>query len=70
LLRRKALDSNDSSGPVWAGICGQEYTRSADSYQLTRKISKHVDFDYPLVRDLNVHSMIQQNIDLTNGLFA
>jgi hypothetical protein len=70
LLRMKALDSNDSSGPVWAGICGQEYTRSADSYQLTRKISKHVDFDYKLVHDFNVHRMIQNNIDLTNELFA
>lgn len=70
LIRLNALDSCDSSGPVWAGICGQSYTRSADSYQLTRKISKHVDFDYPFVKDALVHQAIQNNIDLTLSLFC
>ena len=69
LIRMKALDSCDSSGPVWSGICGQMYTKAADSYQTTRKISKHVDFNYPLVKDKYVHEAIQNNIDLTLGLF-
>lgn len=70
LIRMKALDSCDSSGPVWAGICGQTYTEAADSYQLTRKISKHVDFNYPRTKDANVHKAIQHNIDLTLSLFT
>lgn len=69
LIRMKALDSCDSSGPVWAGICGQSYTEAADSFQLTRKISKHVDFNYPCVKDTLVHRAIQNNIDLTLSLF-
>lgn len=69
LIRMNALDSCDSSGPVWAGICGQMYTEAADSYQPVRKISKHVDFNYPRVKDVYVHRAIQNNIDLTLSLF-
>ncbi len=69
LIRMKALDSCDSSGPVWAGICGQSYTEAADSYQATRKISKHVDFNYSWAKDPAVHRAIQNNIDLTLSLF-
>ena len=69
LLGMRALTSCDSSSPVWAGICGNEYTLNADSYMTTRKISKHVDFNYPLTKDANVKRMIQHNIDLTLELF-
>jgi hypothetical protein len=69
LIRLNALDSCDSSGPVWAGICGQMYTKSADSYQLTRKISKHVDFGIARTKDSYVHAAIQNNINLTLELF-
>lgn len=69
LIRMKALDSCDSSGPVWAGICGQWYTEASDSYQTTKKISKHVDFNYPRVTDTSVHRAIQHNISLTKALF-
>lgn len=69
LIRMNALDSCDSSGPVWAGICGQWYTEATDSYQATKKISKHVDFDYPRVKDTSVHRAIQHNINLTKALF-
>ncbi len=65
LIEMQALDSIDSSGPVWTGICGQEYNRSCDSYQITRKINKHVDFNYPLTNNKQVLSSIQHNIDLT-----
>jgi hypothetical protein len=54
---------------VWAGICGSEYSENTDSFMTTSKITKHVDFDYPIVKDQNVHRMIQKNIDLTLGLF-
>lgn len=69
LIRMNALDSCDSSGPVWAGICGQMYTEATESYSPSRKISKHVDFNYPLVKDPYVHRAIQNNIDLTLELF-
>jgi len=70
LIKMNAMDSMDSSGPVWAGICGTMYTEMADSYQPVRKISKHVDFAYPNVRDVFVHKAIQHNIDLTQGLLS
>lgn len=69
LIRMGALNSCDSSGPVWAGICGQMYTPMADSYQACRKITKHVDFTYSWVHDQYVHDAIQNNIQLTLGLF-
>lgn len=69
LINMKALASCDSSNPVWAGICGSEYSENTDSFMTTSKISKHVDFDYPFVKDSNVHRMIQKNIDLTLSLF-
>ncbi len=69
LLALDALDSCDSSNPVWAGICGQAYSIDCDSYLKTKKISKHVDFEYPYTDDLLVHKYIQHNIDLTLGLF-
>lgn len=68
LIEMNAMDSMDSSGPVWAGICGTMYSKMCDSYQPVRKISKHVDFAYPLVRDDWVHDAIQYNIDLTQSL--
>lgn len=69
LINMGALGSCDSSNPVWAGICGSEYSENTDSFMTTSKISKHVDFDYPMVKDQNVLRMIQKNIDLTLNLF-
>jgi hypothetical protein len=69
LIEMQALDSCDSSNPVWAGICGQMYTPMADSFLMTRKIDKHVDFDYPMTSNEYVHSAIQTNIDMTLSLF-
>ena len=68
LLKMGALDSCDSSGPVWAGICGHEYTRNADSYQTVKKIKKHVDFDIARYGDQD--PVIQRNLDLTFELFG
>jgi len=68
LIAMNALDSCDSSNPVWAGICGQMYSPACDSFLMTRKIDKHVDFNYPMTKSEFVHSAIQTNIDLTLGL--
>lgn len=69
LIQMKALNSCDSSNPVWAGICGQMYTPMADSFLMTRKIDKHVDFNYPMTKNAYVHQAIQTNIDMTLSLF-
>jgi len=69
LLRMGVLNSCDSSGPVWAGICGHEYSQSCDSYQAVKKIKKHVDFAYPMTKDQATKTRIFNNIILTLGLF-
>lgn len=69
LINLRALDSCDSSGPVWAGICGHRYTPDTDSFQTVSKIKKHVDFNYPSVKDEQTHDRIQHNIDMTLSIF-
>lgn len=69
LIQMNALDSCDSSNPVWMAILGHEYTRNSDSYLSTRKIKKEVEFDFPWIKDNDTHRRIQHNIDLTLELF-
>lgn len=69
LLKMGAMTSCDSSGPVWSGICGNEYSENSDSFSTTSKIKKHVDFGMSKIKDANVDRMIQRNIDLTLNLF-
>lgn len=68
LIRMNALDSCDSSGPVWSGINYILYTKDADSFQTTKKISKPVDFKCPFKPE--AAAFIQNNIDLTLSLFG
>lgn len=65
LIRMKALDSIDSSGPVWAGILGHEYTKSSDSYQTVSKLKMPVMFDIARTKDNDTLARIQHNVDLT-----
>lgn len=53
LLRMNALNSIDSSGPVWSAILGHTYTKDADSYQQVSKIKLPVDFNIPRTNDKN-----------------
>lgn len=69
LIRMRALNSCDSSNPVWMGICGQMYTKATESFAPCRKITKHVDFNYPWVKDDYVHEAINHNITLALSLF-
>lgn len=69
LIKMKALDTIDSSGPVWAGILGHEYTTNADSYQMVKKLKMPVQFDYPLTKDKETLDRIKHNIELTLELF-
>ncbi len=70
LIKINALDSCDSSGPVWAGICGHMYSTNTDSLMSTSKIKKPVDFDYLMTDDQRTHNIIQHNISLTLNLFT
>lgn len=70
LINMGAMDSMDSSGPVWAGICGHRYSQNTDSLQSVSKIQKHVDFAYPWTDKANVLDDIQYNIDRTLELVA
>lgn len=69
LIKMNALDSCDSSNPVWMAILGHRYTPRADSYLSVSKVKKEVEFDYPLVKDQRVLEDIQNNIDMTLELF-
>ncbi len=69
LTNMGVIDSCDSSGPVWAGICGHRYTPNADSFQLISKVKMHVDFNYPMTEDKETLKTIQNNIDMTQELF-
>lgn len=69
LIKMGALDSCDSSNPVWMAICGHRYTKAADSYLAVKKVKKEVDFDYHLEKSTDTHERIQYNLDLTLELF-
>ncbi|KKM91200.1 hypothetical protein LCGC14_1230920 [marine sediment metagenome] len=70
LIGMGALDSCDSSGPVWAGICARRYSDAHDSLQAIRKVETSVNFDYPLTsNEESILKIIQHNIDMTLELF-
>lgn len=70
LLNMNALDTCDSSGPVWAGITGHRYCVNTDSYMPTSKVQMHVNFDQPMTRNDAVMDDIEYNVDLTLDLFT
>ena len=69
LIRMNALDSCDSSNPVWQGLLGHRYAENTDSYSPTCKAKFEVQFDYPMTKDVLALDNVQHNIDLTLGLF-
>jgi len=69
LIRMGVLDSCDSSGPVWAGLMGHEYSYTTDSLQSVSKVKAHVQFDYPWTQDMATKDRIQKNVDMTLELF-
>lgn len=69
LIEMNALDSCDSSNPVWMGILGHRYSPATDSYLAVKKVKKEVDFDYPLVKDDLILDNIDHNIKMTLDLF-
>lgn len=69
LLATGALDSIDSSGPIWAGLLGHQYQTNTDSFQTVSKIHTPVQFDYPWIDNTDTQERIQWNVDLTLMLF-
>jgi hypothetical protein len=69
LLNMGALDTCDSSGPVWSAILGHEYSANTDSYLSTSKPKMHVNFNQPRTSDQETLLRINYNIDATVGLF-
>lgn len=69
LINMDALDSCDSSNPVWCGILGHEYNKNCDSFLSVSKPKMEVDFLYKRTSDNITHRRIQHNIDLTLELF-
>jgi len=69
LIEMNALDTIDSSGPIWAGILGHEYTTNADSFQMAAKLKMPVNFNQPPTMDDATTQRIWRNIHLTQLLF-
>ncbi|MEM4258049.1 MAG: hypothetical protein QXL17_02715 [Candidatus Thermoplasmatota archaeon] len=69
LIRMGALDTVDSSGPVWAAILGHAYTKEADSYQMVSKLKLSVDFGLKFSKDEATHERIRNNLLMTLDLF-
>lgn len=69
LVRIGALDTIDSSGPVWAGILGHSYTKESDSYQMVSKLKLPVDFHAPMTRDKDTIERVRHNVTMTVDLF-
>lgn len=69
LIRMKALNSCDSSNPVWMAILGHEYSYNTDSYLAVSKVKKEVDFSMPVINDGQTNRRILRNIDMTLELF-
>lgn len=69
LIAMNAMNSCDSSNPVWHAILGHEYTLNADSYLSVKKVHYPVDFNCPYLSDDDTHRRIQKNLGMSKGLF-
>lgn len=70
LIRMGAINTIDSSGPIWAAILGHQYTTEADSMQLVKKLKVPVQFDYKMTKDSDTIARIKHNIAMTQTLFT
>lgn len=69
LLRLGALNSCDSSNPVWCAINGIRYNITTDSYMpISKKYLRAVDFNTPM-KGTHIQEAIQYNINLTMEIF-
>jgi len=71
LIMMGALDTCDSSNPVWCGLNGLAYdTIQSDWMGIDKKYLRHVDFDEPYTNKEHIHEVVQHNLDLTLELFG
>lgn len=69
LLNMGALDTCDSSNPVWTAILGHEYSENCDSFLNVSKPKLNVDFNLEWLDDDDTHSRIETNLAMTLDLF-
>lgn len=70
LLIMKALDSCDSSNPVWTGINGLQYNLIQDSYlPIAKKYLREVNFNEKMTSKQHIHTCIRHNLDITLDIF-
>ena len=69
LVRMGALDTVDSSNPVWMAILGHSYTEESDSYLQVIKSTIPVDFGMEKSKDLRTIRRIRHNILLVEEMF-
>lgn len=71
LLKMNALDTVDSSNPVWCGINGLQYAPTqSDWMPMQKRYLREVDFDQEWTKKDHIRSAIQHNIEYTLDLFA
>lgn len=70
LIRLNAMDTMDSSGPVWSALLGHEYSTQTDSLQSVKKIKLPVDFNLHLSKDSATIQRIIHNITMTEQLLT
>jgi hypothetical protein len=71
LISMGALNSCDSSGPIWSGINGIRYnTTQVDYMGVQKKYLREVNFDEPYSKKPHIHQAIQHNLDVTFDIFA
>lgn len=70
LIAMNALDTLDSSNPVWSGINGFRYNETSFDMSPTRKkYLRHVDFNQPMVGQ-HLLDVVQHNLTLTFDVFV
>lgn len=70
LIKMKALNSCDSSGPVWSAICGHRYNITGDSFMpIHKKYLREVDFNQPWTTKEHIHEAIKYNLSITQDIF-
>jgi hypothetical protein len=70
LIKMGALDSCDSSNPVWCGVNGIRYDITTDSYMpKSKRYLRGVDFETQRSKKDYIHECIQHNVNTTLKLF-
>lgn len=70
LIEMRALNSCDSSNPVWSGINGIRYNPTySDWMGVQKKYLREVDFGTPMTDKSHIHGAIAYNIHMTLSLF-